>query len=754
MESEARRGRRTLTIRSHLLLLAVAAVLPVLAFALFASVVLVEHDREMQQEGALHRARAMMTAVDAELRGATATLQALAASRTLDNDDLVSFHGAARRVLSSQPTWLNVALSLPSGRQVVNLAAPPGAPLAVADDPASHSRVVRSGAPAVGDVTIDSVLGKPGVPVRVPVVRYDLPVYVLTAVVRPESFAELIAQQHLPDRWVSGIVDGQLRFVARVPRKPARELSSQDFRAAVAHALEADGASTRTGQRDPRGMVEGWYRGLTVEGTDTFTAHATSRYSGWSIGVAIPAPTVDAAARRSALLMAVGALLSVAVAVGASVLVGRRISEPIRSLASAARSLGKGEDVPIPGTPGVREVAEVAAALRDATAAVREREDLLEREKDALRAADAAKNEFLAMLSHELRNPLAAMSSAAHLLKVVDPAGAAAGSARAVVERQARHMTRLIEDLLDVSRITLGKAALEKRRLDLGEAATHLVESWRAAGRLSAQRVELQASPAWIDGDPQRIDQILQNLLENALKFTPASGRIAVVVERENDSAVLRVADEGEGIAPEFLDHVFDLFVQGEHGVDRAKGGMGIGLALVKRLAEMHGGSASVESRGRGFGATFTVRFPAAGRGEAREPAAPARTSAALRRILVIEDNDDAREMLRETLAHSGHQVEGARDGASGLELAARTSPEVALIDIGLPDMDGYEVARRLRASANGAMLLVALTGYGQVEDRRRALEAGFDVHLTKPVETDRLEAALASLRTRGRPQP
>jgi CheY-like chemotaxis protein len=356
------------------------------------------------------------------------------------------------------------------------------------------------------------------------------------------------------------------------------------------------------------------------------------------------------------------------------------------------------------------------------------------------------KNEFLAMLSHELRNPLAAMSSAANLLTVTDPQGAQAGRARDVIERQTKHMRRLIEDLLDVSRITMGKASLTRIPLDLAETVRRVVESWRTGGRLGTRRLDLSASPVWVDGDAERLEQIVSNLLDNAIKFSPPGAKVTVTVKQEGDAAVLVVSDDGEGIAPDLIGRVFDLFVQGERGIDRGKGGMGIGLALVKMLAGMHGGTAAAASAGPGQGATFTVRLPAVEAVRTRTPAEISRPPPRLRRILIIEDNDDAREMLREWLVMNGHDVQDARDGASGLALAERLSPEVALIDIGLPDMDGYEVARRLRSARDGTISLIALTGYGQPDDRRRALEAGFDVHLTKPVETERLEEIIAAL--------
>jgi CheY-like chemotaxis protein len=251
----------------------------------------------------------------------------------------------------------------------------------------------------------------------------------------------------------------------------------------------------------------------------------------------------------------------------------------------------------------------------------------------------------------------------------------------------------------------------------------------------------------WVIADRLRVEQIFTNLLDNALKFTPAGKRIDVAVRREADSALLEVADEGKGIAPELLGHVFDLFVQGPRAAQDSRGGLGLGLALVKRLAELHGGTVAVASAGLGSGAAFTVRLPAAARPAAYVAPRTVGVPAGARRILIVDDNDDARTMLEAVLAHDGHHVQGARSGASGLALAADSPPDVALIDIGLPDIDGYEVARRLRAARPPRELaLIALTGFGQAEDQRRAFAAGFDAHLTKPVTPDRLSRTIAEL--------
>jgi CheY-like chemotaxis protein len=303
-------------------------------------------------------------------------------------------------------------------------------------------------------------------------------------------------------------------------------------------------------------------------------------------------------------------------------------------------------------------------------------------------------------------------------------------------------MARLIADLLDVGRVSAGKVGLARERVDLSEAVSGVASEWRSSGRFDRHHLALELASVWVDADRARMEQIAANLLDNAVKFTPAGKGIRVSVRGEGDSAVLRVHDEGMGLQTGEGERIFDLFMQGRHG----EGGMGIGLALVKRLVELHGGTVAAESEGAGRGAAFTVRLPAAAApGVEAEPEKS--LPGAARSVLLIEDNDDTRHMLEAALAAGGHSVRSARDGAGGLALAAQSPPEVALIDIGLPDMDGYELARRLRTARGCERLsMVAITGYGRPEDRQRAVEAGFAAHLTKPVTPERLRRALARL--------
>ena len=360
-----------------------------------------------------------------------------------------------------------------------------------------------------------------------------------------------------------------------------------------------------------------------------------------------------------------------------------------------------------------------------------------------------AKDEFLAMLGHELRNPLSAISSAASLIGLPGVSTDGVQRAKKIIQRQSQHLGRIVDDLLDLSRAMSGKILLNRAPLDLSALVAHTLETFRATGRSGDYQLIQDLDPGWIEGDPTRLEQIASNLIDNALKYTPPGGRIEVRTWTENEDVVLSVRDTGVGISADLLPHVFDVFVQGSSTLDRAQGGLGIGLSLVRRLTELHGGSIEAESKGPGGGSTFTLRLariehqaapvptpaPAA---QGREPGKPS--------VLLIEDNEDGREMMAMMLSCYGYEVQYAEDGLRGLEVAARFRPDLALVDIGLPGIDGYEVARRLRADpATRDIKLIALTGYGLAEDLRRVLDAGFDRHLVKPVDIDHLMEVIGS---------
>jgi signal transduction histidine kinase/CheY-like chemotaxis protein len=384
--------------------------------------------------------------------------------------------------------------------------------------------------------------------------------------------------------------------------------------------------------------------------------------------------------------------------------------------------------------------------------------DVTERRQaeEALKEVNRRKDEFLAMLAHELRNPLAPIRNAAQLLNVHAPGNPEIEWARAVIERQTRHLVRLVDDLLDVSRMVRGQITLQRAPIDLEEVVRHAVETSRPLVRLRKHHltVQLPNRPVRLEADLTRLAQVLSNLLNNAAKYTDDGGQIRLEAALEGaDQVAIRVRDTGLGVAPGLLPHVFDLFTQADRTLDRSEGGLGIGLTLVKRLVEMHGGSVEARSEGLGQGAEFIVRLPvlSVDNPVVSEPRhrveAPPMQEARSLRILVVDDNVDAADSIAMLLSMEGHKTRTVNTARAALLAVPDFKPEVVLLDIGLPEMDGYEVARRLRTSKGAQrMRLVAVTGYGQPADRRRAQAAGFDEHMVKPVEPTTLQEFLRTV--------
>jgi signal transduction histidine kinase/ActR/RegA family two-component response regulator len=356
------------------------------------------------------------------------------------------------------------------------------------------------------------------------------------------------------------------------------------------------------------------------------------------------------------------------------------------------------------------------------------------------------RDQFLAMLGHELRNPLSAIAMALKL----DEQATHSSKYQDIMGRQLGHLTRLVDDLLDVARVTSGKIVLRCEDLDL-VALTRRCIAQLQPGLKEHATMELEEStePVFVHADPVRMEQVVMNLLNNASKYTGAGGRIRAHVSASGDDAVLRVQDSGVGLAPGMIDRVFELFTQAEGSLDRSQGGMGIGLTLVRNLVELHDGSVSVASAGLGQGSEFTVRLPRKVDAAPQPVAAPVKLKGAQRKpcdkVLIVEDNEDSRELLAAILTQRGYRVATAEDGQSGIDGALEQRPQVLLVDIGLPGIDGYGLAREVRSKLGDDVYLVALTGYGQPQDRTRALDAGFDVHLTKPVDIEALERLLAN---------
>jgi signal transduction histidine kinase len=392
-------------------------------------------------------------------------------------------------------------------------------------------------------------------------------------------------------------------------------------------------------------------------------------------------------------------------------------------------------------------------------ARVAERTSALEATTEALQEANHRKDEFLAMLAHELRNPLAPIRTAVQLLRLKELAEPHRQRARDVIERQVEHLVNLIDDLLDVSRITRGMITLQLEPVLIGAIVARAVETARPA--IDAHRhvleIDLPDELISVEGDKTRLVQVIANILHNAAKFMDPGGRIRLSARREGQYVEIKIADTGIGIAPELAPRIFELFTQVHSKAERAQGGLGIGLALVRRLTEMHGGNVSVHSDGPGRGAEFTVRLPVMAsslavvwNGDKERGAIP---EIEPQRILVADDNHDAAEALSLQLQLAGHDVRTAHDGMEALQVARTFEPDIVLLDLGMPKMDGYEVARQLRTESAGVrqMTLIALTGWGQQQDRDRTADAGFDAHLVKPVAEAQLFKALAAAVEGGR---
>ncbi len=380
----------------------------------------------------------------------------------------------------------------------------------------------------------------------------------------------------------------------------------------------------------------------------------------------------------------------------------------------------------------------------------------LKRTEQALQEANRRKDEFLAMLAHELRNPLAPIRNAVEILRHRGGTDPISLSARDIIDRQATHLARLVDDLLDVTRIAQGKVPLEKNRCDLGTIVRETAEDYRGTFVEDGLtlNVRVLTEPLWVLGDRTRLSQIVGNLLHNALKFTDRGGEVRVEVTHNGTShALVNIEDNGIGMDATTLKEVFEPFSQADHSLERRKGGLGLGLALVKGLTELHGGEVRAASDGPGLGSTITLRFPLDGRPPEKSQAASSSVARnTQRRVLVVEDNPDAAESMTLLLGLLGHEVDVVRSGLDAVEVARRSLPDLVLCDIGLPGMDGYAVARALRQEPNlKDVYLVALTGYARQEDQDNASEAGFDAHLTKPANIETLQAILADKATRPR---
>jgi signal transduction histidine kinase/CheY-like chemotaxis protein len=677
--------------------------------------------------------RAISVAVDTQVETTTAALDVFGSLHALDVPDLVAFHSLASRLIVKQPEWSAIQLADAEGRvlAVFPAEAPPDS--APAGDWAS--KVVRSGHPVV--TPLFELHGTPGhfVTIAVPVVRGGRSLVALGARVKSTAFSAVLRQQQTPPNGVVALVDPANRIVARSTDEDA-------YVGTVGTAAFADISAQ---------MTEGNWQTTNRAGVPVYSAFSRSAITGMTAALALPKEEVDGPVRRILLMFA--AAWAVVLALGASIaiVVGQVIVRAMQSASSAAMSLARGEAVAVEGSR-IAEIDDLSSGLRQAAVTLETRN----RERDE---ASRLKDEFLMTVSHELRTPLTAIYGWSRMLSTGELRPEQKTRALAAIERNAKALEQLVNDLLDVSRVVSGRLRLDVQPVAITDAVNAAVDAIRPAALAKSIDVIVRAAPGelTVSGDATRLQQIIWNLLSNAVRFTPTGGRIDVDIVRGADQIVVTVRDTGPGIDPAFLPHAFDRFRQGVSGTTRDHGGLGLGLAIVRHLVELHGGSIRAENAVPGPGAVFHASFPVRASGvrsevidggavagvEGNRP--PARLDGIS--VLVADDDLNARELLLEVLETAGAEVRAASSAEDALMILETWAPDVLLSDIEMPGEDGFALMRKAKAQWGvQRMTAIALTAHARPEDRLAALEAGFHWHLAKPIDPGELVQVIATL--------
>jgi signal transduction histidine kinase/CheY-like chemotaxis protein len=729
-------AERRAPFRAIALLFVALSLLPLIVFSTFLVRRVVASERASAERLLLQGARLQSEAIERELSASVRALSAVAESPLLTTGDLRGFYDEGRRVVATQSSWYYVLLLDGSGSSLMNTRDRWGVPAPPPIDVASVRQLIATRQPVVGTLK-RGPSGTLAFAIRVPVFRDGVMRYVLSAVVRPAALTAILQHEFHPhEEWTRTLIDPDGTIVARTRNPEAFVGRTAPARAVQRFREQSDGIVADT----------------TLDGESVYVAFSRGSSWGWTTATVVPRRALDAPSRQSELALAAMSLLTVVLGAFVAWALAERISRDLRNTTAAAARLSRGDTALSESRSHVAEIAELDDALNRSAALLaergHERDQLLAEATQARAVAEGsarAKDEFLAMLGHELRNPLSPIVTALHLLRLRKGHGDREYS---VIERQVQHLTGLVDDLLDVSRITRGKIQLKRRPIELREIVDQAVEMTMPLFEERQQSLTVDVAPTGcaVVGDRARLAQVVSNLLVNAAKYTPGGGAVSVTAAHDAADIVLRVRDTGRGLTADLLPRVFDLFVQGPRAIDRQEGGLGLGLTLVKQLVQLHGGSVAAESPGLDGGSTFTVRLPVAAVAPLRlaTDARPANRGRSLR-VLIVDDNEDALEMLSSLVSAWGHRVLAVGETSSALERAAAFNPDMALLDIGLPVMDGYELAAALRARLLPARLVcIAVTGYGQTHDLARSLSEGFAAHLVKPIDADQLERVLA----------
>ncbi|HEY9804173.1 MAG TPA: ATP-binding protein [Leptolyngbyaceae cyanobacterium] len=745
-------GRHTLSLKWHFVLLVAGALLPVVLFAVTVVHKLSVNERAASERRLLMATRNLTQDVEREVSSTTRTLQALAASERLDQDDLKTFYKEAQRTVQTQPTWLGVILLTPDGQQIINTFRPFGTALPLANEPESVRLVVKTHQPTVGYLAFARVKAQWAFPVRVPVMRGGKVRYVLTALISSEALTSIIRSKTPVDgEWTRTVIDGRGIVVART-RNPERFVGKP---------------GTPSFLKRIASKTEDVYHETTLEGNQVYVAFSRTNFSRWTTAVVVPIDVIESPGRR-AMWFVVGSGLGLLVVSGlGAIALSRSMSVDITSAAAAAEALAKGE-YPCISPSSIKEVALLGKALEFSADLLqqreRERDEHLRQSEVARAEAEAAnrlKDEFLITVSHELRTPLNGILGWAQLLRAGRLNPEKAHLAITTIERNAKAQAQLVDDLLDVSRIITGKLHLELQLLNLNTVIMTAVDSVRHAAEM--KNIELQVQLAHVEsilGDQNRLQQIVWNLLSNAVKFTPEGGKVEVNLRQIGSFVELMVRDTGMGIKSEFLPYVFERFRQADGSTTRKFGGLGLGLAIARHLVELHGGTVQADSEGEGKGATFTVKLPVTAR-QAKictSPNTPGDSAPCLPeslhglegvRVLVVDDEPDARDIVRAALMQQGAEVYTCASAAEGLKQVFTWKPTVILCDIGMPQEDGYDFIRKVREeerNSGSQIPAVAVTAFAREEDRLKAIASGYQTHFPKPIEPTQLAAVVASL--------
>ncbi|QJE01653.1 response regulator [Massilia forsythiae] len=726
------------SLRSRLMLLVALAILPLAVMTVVSGMREREHAIKASEEN-LRRLTGMAAANEAQsVEGARQILVDLASVPDLLKDT-ARCTSLLSDVLDRNEGFVNFGLIQLNG-DVTCSAVPLLHPVNLGDR--SHfRRAISERRFIAGDYVFGRVIKKHTINLTYPVIdRSGKVLAVVFAAMDLEGLDTYINDINLPAGSVLTTYDARGGVISRRP-DPERHL----------------GAKVSAAMKDA--LANAGQRAVTIRGEDgverlhTFVRVGPQTLTDYTVTIGIPTETIISAARHDQVMSLLALAATTLLAMVAAWLVGDvLIVKRVRKLMGTAERIAAGDLEARSGIDyGNEEIGNLAQALDRMASALQKKETARSLAERELRAADQRKDEFLAMLAHELRNPLAPISTGAHLLKLLHSDNVQITQTCSIIVRQVDHMTGLVDDLLDVSRVTRGLVSLSTQVLDLKRVVDDAAEQIRPLITARRHRVviDLPPLPCHVKGDHKRLVQVVANLLGNATKYTPEGGAIDLRLAADGHDYVLTVADDGIGMEPALVERVFDLFTQAERTPDRSQGGLGLGLALVKSLVELHGGAVHAASPGPGKGSTFTVRLPRHTQDVVLAPQPAARDGqddGAPLRILLVDDNVDAVHTLQLFLRSAGHRVEVAYSAGDALELAKTLVPEVCLLDIGLPDFDGNELSRRLRTLPQAAgATLIAMTGYGRQQDRETAMAAGFDHYLVKPVNTTQLSDILAA---------